>query len=789
MLDIKKVAVLGSGVMGSQIAAHLANAGIPSYMFDLNQEASEKGHEFSVKVKPAAFFSKKDSKMVTPCNYDTDLEKLRECDWVIEVIGERIEWKHDLFAKITPYLKEDALLTSNTSSLTTGELTAKMDDSLKKRFFITHFFNPPRYLRLLELIKADKTDENIYEEFAKFGEDKLGKTIVYAKNTPGFVANRIGVYGMMLTMQLQEKYKMPLNMVDKFTGTLIGRAKSATYRTADVVGLDTLVNVANSLYERCTDDADRDIFVVPEYLKGMLEKGYLGQKTKKGFFFRDKKEKKTYEINFSDLEYVEQNKKKYDSFGVAKGYVDMNRRLNSLVRTDDVAGDFMTELLVKSSMYAAARVPEIADTIIEIDNGIINGFGWTIGPFEVFDAIGVEYAAKKYKSWGLTVPPLVQKLLDKGYDKFYKIEGGKRFYFDFDKADYVAEETSEKLIKLDYIKQATGVIEKNWCSSLIDLGDGVAGLEFHSILQSEMNPVDGSIIDMLTRAPKVVEKEGFKGLVVGHQGTHFSAGANLAMISEIAKMKLWPVLEHITRSFQKANQGMRFAKFPVVSAPFSLALGGGYEMISSADKVVASAETYMGLVEVGAGLIPGGAGTLRLLMNFQDQLNPQPAGWGKPASGPFPVVQKAFETIGFAKVATSAKEAYKMGYLRPHDTFVMNQSQQIFHAKQAVLELADGYEAPEMREDLHLPGPTGLTVFEQSVAEFVEKKMISEYDGHVALKLANILTGGTLTTGVNRLNENDILELEVEAFLSLAGEQKSQDRMNHLLKTGKPLRN
>ena len=789
MLHINKVAVLGSGVMGSQIAAHLANAGIPSYMFDLTMEACTKGYEFSKTVKPAAFFTKKEAKKITLCDYTNDLEKLKECDWVIEVIGEKIEWKYDLYSKITPFLKEDALLTSNTSSLTTGELTKHMDSGLKKRFFITHFFNPPRYLKLLELVKGEETDEQIYSEFATFGEDVLGKNIVYAKNTPGFVANRVGVYGMMLTMQLQQKYKIPLNMVDKFTGTLIGRPKSATFRTADVVGLDTFINVANSLYERCTEDPERDLFVVPEFLTKMQEKGYLGQKTKKGFFYRDKQAKKTYEIDIHTLEYVEAEKKKYDAFGVAKGYVDMTRRLHSLTRCDDIAGQFMTELLIKSSMYAAARVPEIADNIIQLDNGIMNGFGWTIGPFEVFDAIGVKYAAEKYKSWGMKLPTLVEKLLAKGYDRFYKIEHGKRYYFDIETESYVAEDLSEKVIKLDYIKQATGVIERNWCASLIDIGDGVACLQFHSILQSEMNPVDGSIMDMLKRAPKLVEKEGFKGMVLGHQGTHFSAGANLAMIVEIARMKMWPVIKMITEGFQSANQALRFAPFPVVSAPFSLTLGGGYEMISAADKVVASAETYMGLVEVGAGVIPGGGGCLRLLSNRQDALNSGKGGWGQKSSGPFPVAQKAFETMGFAKVATSAKEAYELGYLRPQDSVVMNQAQQIYHAKQAVLELSEGYTAPEERDDLHLTGEAGRLVFEQSIGEYIRKGLISEYDAHVAGKLVNIITGGNRTNGINRLTETDILELEAEAFLSLCGEKKTQDRMDHLLKTGKPLRN
>ncbi|MCB0278697.1 MAG: hypothetical protein KDD94_04295, partial [Calditrichaeota bacterium] len=550
----------------------------------------------------------------------------------------------------------------------------------------------------------------------------------------------------------------------------------------------TMANVAQSLYDRCTDDSERDIFKVPDFIKSMLEKKLLGQKTRKGFFYRDKEKNITYNINFETLEYEIPKKVKYDSFKVARDQVKMNRRLHALVRCDDNAGQFMAELIIRSAMYAAARIPEIADDIIQIDNGLINGFGWDFGIFEVLDAIGVQFAVDKMKSYGKAIPPIVDKLLNKGYDKFYKIVDGKRYYFDLS-GDYKIEEADERIIKLDYIKKAKGVIEKNWCASLIDIGDGVACLQFHSIIQPEMHPIDGSVIDMLQRAPKLVEREGMKGMVLGHQGVHFSAGANLALILEIAKMKMWPIMTKIAGDLQSVNQGMRFAPFPVVSAPFSLSLGGGYEMLSSADKVVAAAETYMGLVEVGVGVVPGGGGCLRLMMNWQDYLNKTDAGWGKANSGPFPVAQKAFETIGFARVSTSAKEAYGLGYLRAHDEIIMNQSQQIARAKAVVLELAKDYQAPTMRDDLMAAGESGRLVFEQTIEEYKRKGQISEHDGLIAKKLANILTGGQKANGIRRLSENDFLELEVEAFVSLCGEKKTQERMAYMLKTGKPLRN
>ncbi len=788
-MKIKTVAVLGTGVMGSQIAAHLANAGIPSYNFDLTADISQKGADFAKTVKPAAYFTKRDAKLVTVCNYETDLEKLRECDWVIEVIGERLEWKHDLYSKIQPYLKKDAVLTSNTSSIPIPQLTEHFPAELKKRFFITHFFNPPRYLKLLELIASEETDQALLAEVARFGEDQLGKTIVYGKNTPGFVANRIGMFGIMLTIELQQKYRIPIHMIDKFTGRLVGRPKSATFRTADVVGLDTMINVANSLYAGCENDPDRDRFKVPAFLQTMADKGLLGQKTKQGFFTKDRETKEIKSINFETLEYEKQKKIKYDAFRVAKDQDDMTKRLRALVRCDDTAGLFMHDLMIESVMYAAARVPEIADDIIQIDNALKTGFGWDIGPFEVLDSIGVEYAAKEFKQMGKSVPVFVEKLLNKGYESFYKLDKGVLHYFDFKTEAYIAQPKDERIINIDYVKKATGVIERNWCSSLVDIGDGVACLQFHSILQKEMNPVDGSVLDMLKRAPKLVEREGFKGMVLGHQGVHFSAGANLQMILGLAKMKMYPFVEQITEDFQEVNQGLRFAPFPVVAAPFSLTLGGGFEMISSTDKVIASAETYMGLVEVGVGVIPGGGGCLRLLMNWQDQLNPSNAGWGKKTMGPFPVVQKAFETIAYAKVTMSGKEGYQYGYLRPHDEIVMNQSHQIAKAKNEVIKLSENYVTPIMREDLHLPGLSGRLVIEQSVSELIGKKVISEYDGHIGNKLAHILTGGDLTNGINRLNEDQILELEREAFMSLIAEKKTQDRISHMLKTGKPLRN
>ena len=612
--EIKKVAVLGAGVMGSQIAAHLTNAGIDVLLFDLNQDLTKKGLNFASKIKPAAFYNPKTSDMISICDYEKDLGRIAEVDWVIEAIAEKLEWKKDLYNKILPNLKKTAIISSNTSGISIDNLVGDMPDSFQKNFLITHFFNPPRYLRLLELIKGEKTDDSVFKKMSKFGTDVLGKGIVIGKDTPNFIGNRIGIYGMMKTLELSRKYKLVIEEVDKLTGPIVGRPKSATYRTADIVGLDTFVHVASTSYDNLLEDEEREIFKAPDYLNKMLEAGMLGQKVKQGFY--KKVGKDILSLDIDSFKYTPQKKVRFDSFRVAKGFGDIPGRLKALVYHDDNASLFLWELMISTFCYALNRIPEIADNIYDIDNAMMWGYGWEIGVFESWDAIGLKISVERMRDENLKVPELLKKMLDKGVDSFYKIIDGKNNYYDFKTEQYKPIPVDEREINLPLIRKNVGVVDKNWCSSIIDIGDEVAVLQFHSIPQPEYNPIDASILEMLMMAPEIVKHFGFKGLIIGHQGMHFSAGANLFMILELIKGKMWSKVEEVAKVLQDSIQNLRFAPFPVVMAPRGIAVGGGYEVQGAGDVRVAYTELYTGLVEAGVGVVPAGGGCLRLLLTI-----------------------------------------------------------------------------------------------------------------------------------------------------------------------------
>ncbi len=777
--QIKKVAVLGSGVMGSQICAHLSNAGIPSLAFDLTLELAQKGIDAAMKLKPAAFYDVATEKLITRCSYDEHLELLRDADWVIEAIAERVDLKQSLFKKILPFLKATAIVSSNTSGISIREMTAGQPDNFKKRFLVTHFFNPPRYMRLLELVGGEPTDPAVMQSIADFCENTLGKGIVHAKDTPNFIANRIGVYGMMLTIRLTRDMRLTVEEVDKLTGPILGRPKSATYRTADVVGLDTLAHVVKTSYDKSTDADERKIFEVPDFLSRMIEKGWLGQKTKAGFYRKVGNDILT--LDFDSLEYRPQKKVLFDGYRVAKGYGFLPDKIKALAYSEDRSGRFTWELLSQTLIYAARCIPDAADDIVNIDNALKWGFGWSLGPFEMWDAIGVERSVRKMEMEGKKVPAPVKAMLDSGIGSFYSGDHERKTYFDFKTLQSVPFPKKPNVIVVPSPRNASRVLAKNWCASIVDIGDGVACLQFHSVLQPDMNPIDGSIITMLYKALEIVPRRGFKGLVIGHQGANFSVGANLALILKLAEDKNWTMLEDVSKSFQDVCQRLKYAPFPVVSAPFNLCLGGGFEIAAAAHRIVASAELYCGAVEVGVGLIPGAGGTLRVLENFVHAMAP-----GRP--GPFPPAQKAFETIGFGRVSMSAKEAVGLGYLRTDDEIVMNADQLIFRAKQSVLRLAEKYRVVEPLA-VTLPGQYGRLVFENTIDGFVKAGTISSYDAHIGKKLAFVLTGGDRANPAVTVDEQYLLDLEREAFVSLAGEKLSQDRMAYMLKTGKPLRN
>ncbi len=776
---IEKAAVLGSGVMGAQIAGQLANAGIPSLLFDINQELAEQGIKNLTTLKPAPLFNKKNTSLITPCNYDEHIEKISEADWVLEAVAEKIEIKHAVYENILQHLKETSILTSNTSGIPLKDLIKVMPDNLKQRFMITHFFNPPRYMYLLELVKGEHTLDDIYSAMAEFGEDVLGKGIVHAKDTPNFIGNRIGVFSMGVTFHTAVKQGLTVEEVDKITGTIVGRPKSATFRTADVVGLDTMINVSKTTYENVPDDEEREMFAIPKILEKLVDDGRLGQKTKAGFY--KKTEEGILSVDMNSGQYKPQKKVRFDGFRLAKDHASTAGKIKALAYSDDKAGKFFWETLARGLIYSANRIPEISDDIINIDNAIKWGFGWEMGPFETWDMIGVNESVERMQAEGRTVPQWVLDMLAKGINKFYQSENGIPTFYDVLSSEKKQLPSKPKEINLYSQKIAGNLIHKDWSASLIDLEDGVLNVVFHSALQPALNPIDGSLIETINKGLDLVEKGDFIGMVIGHQGQNFCAGANLALILEACETENWEALEFAIKTMQDTTQRIRFCKGPVVAAPFALTLGGGVEIAAPAAARVAGAELYMGLVEVGVGLIPGAGGNLRIILNLMGDSSSRVGGFQK--------VQKAFENVGFAKVSFSADMAINMGYLLDTDEIVMNKAQLISRAKQKVLDLANGYEPPKYREDLKLPGAGGRTAMHMALKGYKMQGKISEHDEMIGQKLAFVLTGGDEAGLTKTVDEQYLLDIEREVFVSLCGEKLSQDRIRHMLKTGKPLRN
>ncbi len=781
MKSINKVAVLGTGIMGSQIAAHLSNAKVPVYAFDISQEVAEKGIRFAEKLKPAPFYNPRTIDLITPMNYDDHLEKIAECDWVIEAISERLDWKQGLYEKVIPHLKSDAILTTNTSGISISDLAAQIPADIRQRFFITHFFNPPRYMKLLEIIPHEDTDSENIRMMIPFFEEVLGKGIVWAKDTPNFVANRIGVYGMMVTLEEARKRKLSVEDVDLLTGTLIGHPKSATFRTADVVGLDTLAFVAKNAYDKCPDDPERDVFKIPDYLQKMIDNGWLGQKSGKGFYQKVGKGK-IHSLDIDTLEYTPQQKKKFSGVRLAKQFVNPGEKIKALARSEDVAGEFTWEVFARTLTYCASLVGEIADDIVNIDRAMKWGFGWEMGPFEIWDTLGVEKSLARMKGDGKRIPGWVDQMVSSGNGSFYTWSAnGVQLYWDVKEMAYKPVPIHKKAVTFNILKKSGNLIRKNWSGSVVDLGDGIAGVEFHSVLKPELNPIDGSVMETMQFARDWVEENKYKGLVISGDSVHFSAGANLNLILFAAYRKDWDGIENLTRQMQDVLQGLRFAPFPVIAAPYGMALGGGFEIIGACDRIVAAAELYCGLVEVGVGLIPGGGGNLRMLSNLTEKIKTH-------VPGAFPIVQKAFETIGFAKVSSSAKHAQSLGYLRKGDSIVINRDHLLYEAKQVALQMSENYEPPEVQK-FKLPGVSGRLVLDSSIKGFIKAGKISEHDGFIASKLAYVLTGGEKGGPFSPVDEQYLLDIEREVFVSLCGEEKTIQRIKYMLKKGKPLRN
>jgi 3-hydroxyacyl-CoA dehydrogenase len=624
------------------------------------------------------------------------------------------------------------------------------------------------------------TEAGIVKNVSEFCENVLGKGVVLAKDTANFIANRIGVFSMMLTLKLAQQMNLTVEEVDKLTGQITGRPKSATFRTADVVGLDTLAHVTNTVYEKCPQDEKRNIFKVPEVLKQLLKKGAQGAKSRKGFYQKIGKE--ILSLDFETLEYVPQKKVEFEGYNIAKRKISTTEKIAALAYSNDMAGKFFWELIADTLIYAANRIPEIADNIISVDNALKWGFGWELGPFETWDALGVENSVKRMQAENKEIPQSVEKMLSLGRKSFYEFKKREITYFDLIDLKPKQYPDRPKCIDLKKEKQCGKLLKESSSANLIDLGDGIACIEFASNIQPQMNPIDASIVGLLNEAVEFIPANGYKGLLVSSKGQNFTAGANLSMIWDFCKNRDYASIERTSRLFQDTCQNLKFAPFPVVAAPHNLCLGGGFEIIGAVDKIVACAELYCGAVEVAIGLIPGAGGNLRLLLNWLDRLAPL-------KTGPFPPVQKAFEAIGYAKVSTSAKHAVSLGYLTFDDKIVVNPEHVLWEAKQVCLEMSKDYQTPKEREDIFLPGEGGRIAIETTIDGFIKAGTISPHDGLIAKKLAYVLTGGDKGSPHNPVSEQYLLDIEAEAFLSLATEKLTQDRIEFMLKTGRPLRN
>lgn len=804
---IKKVAVLGSGVMGSRIACHFANIGVEVLLLDIVpgelQPAEEakgltlesksvrnrivnQSLETAIKTNPSPIFSKRTLKWITTGNFEDDMAGIASADWVIEVVVERLDIKKLVFDRVEQHRKAGTLVTSNTSGIPIHLMAEGRSDDFKAHFCGTHFFNPPRYLRLLEVIPTSQTKRDVVDFLMHYGDRFLGKTTVLCKDTPAFIGNRIGVYSMLALTHLVDQLGLTVGEVDKFTGPAMGHPKSATFRTADVVGLDTLVNVANGLAENATGDEAAGVFQLPAYLQHMVEKKWLGEKSGQGFYKKVKDDKGNSEIlalDLKTLEYRKQEKVKAETLEATKSVDDIRKRMKVYEQGNDKAGSFFRAMHYPLFEYVSRRVPEITDEFFRIDDAMRAGFGWELGPFEVWDALGVKETLDKVKAEEKRIPghsgevaEWVREMLDAGNDSFYRIENGIRHYYDIRSKSYKPIPGTEGFIVLDHIREQK-TVWKNSGVTVTDLGDGILNAEIHT----KMNTIGGDVIQGLHKAIDLAEKD-FRGLVIGNDGANFSAGANIGMIFMMAVEQDYDELNMAVKTFQDTSMRLRYSAIPVVAAPFALTLGGGCEFSMHADFVQLHAETYMGLVEFGVGVIPGGGGSKEFALRASDEM--------KEGQIEQQVLRDRFLTIGQAKVSTSALEAFDLGYLQAGKYAIsMNRSRLLADAKAKAIELAEaGYTQPIPRKDIKVLGKQGLGIVYVGANSMRSGNYISEHDQKISEKLGWVLCGGVLSSPTE-VSEQYLLDLEREAFLSLCGERKTLERIQHMLTKGKPLRN
>ncbi|RSK49315.1 3-hydroxyacyl-CoA dehydrogenase/enoyl-CoA hydratase family protein [Hymenobacter rigui] len=798
---IKKVAVLGSGVMGSRIACHFANIGVQVLLLDIApkellpaEEAKglkldnpavknrivNSSLQAAVAANPSPLYRKADAARIKTGNFDDNLKDIAGCDWTIEVVVERLDIKKSLFERVEQYRKPGTLITSNTSGIPIHMMTEGRSDDFRKHFCGTHFFNPPRYLKLLEIIPTPETDKSVVDFLMHYGDLYLGKTTVLAKDTPAFIANRVGVFAIMDVVQVMSELGLTVEEVDKLTGPVIGHAKSATFRTSDVVGLDTMINVANGLAQNLPNDEAKHVFQLPDFIKKMAENKWLGDKTAQGFYKKVKGAGGKSEIQALDLntlEYKPSQKVKFATLEATKPIEKLADRFKVLAGGKDKAGDFYRKTFAGLFAYVSNRIPEITDSLYKIDDALRAGFGWDLGPFETWDALGVQKGLELAKAEGKTVAPWVEEMVAAGHTAFYKVsEAGVKQFYDIESKSYQAIPGMENFIILDNLRATGKVLWKNAGASVLDMGDGILNVEFHS----KMNALGSDVIQGLLKGVELAEKD-FRGLVVGNDAPNFSAGANLGLVYMFALDQEYDELNLMIAQFQQAMMRMRYSSIPVVGAPHGLALGGGCELNLHCDRVVAAAETYMGLVEFGVGLIPGGGGTkemtLRTALKYEE---------GEPE---YNLLRNAFMTVSTAKVSTSAHEAFDLGFLRRGDEVVVNSNRVLAQAKAAAIELAeDGYTQPLQKTNIKVQGKGALGMFLTGVHAMKEGRYISDHDVKIANKLAYIMCGGDLSSPTE-VSEQYLLDLEREAFLSLTGERKTLERIQSILTTGKPLRN
>lgn len=791
---IKKIAVLGSGVMGSRIACHFANIGIEVLLLDivplqatedqLKQPAFRNkivndSLQAAIKQNPSPVYSQKVLKRITTGNFDDDMQRIADCDWVMEVVVENLTIKQQLFDKVDKHRKQGTLVTSNTSGIPIALMSEGRSEDFRRHFCGTHFFNPPRYLRLLEIIPGPDTEKSVIDFLMNYGDRYLGKTTVLCKDTPAFIANRVGVFGMMAVLKVMEEMQFSIAQVEALTGPIYGRPKSATFRTADVVGIDTFVKVAQNTYAACPDDESRDIFQIPAYINTLVENKWLGDKSGQGFFKKVKNAQGQSEIltlDLNTLEYQPSTKAKFAALDAAKPIDNLKDRIRTLHATGDKASEFYNKLNALVFKYVSHRIPEIADELYKIDDAMRAGFGWELGPFEIWDVLGVEKFVAWMEQHGTAPASWVKEMLQKGYKSFYLVENGKRKYYDARSGGYVLIPGMDAFIILDNYR-AQKPVWQNSGATLHDIGDGILNLEFHT----KMNVVGSEILEGIQKSIDIAEKN-YRGLVIGNDAANFSAGANIAMMLMLAIEQEFDELDMAIRVFQNTVARIRFSGIPVAVAPHGLTLGGGCEMTMHADVAVAAAETYIGLVEVGAGLIPAGGGTKELALRASEKYFK--------GDIEIPTLQEMSLNIAMAKVATSAREAFEFGLLRNGiDKEVINGARLIAEAKKQVLSLADaGYVQPKPKSDIRVLGRSALGSFYVGIASMRMSGYISEYDEKIAKKVAYVISGGDLSMPTE-VNEQYLLDLEREAFLSLLGERKTLERMQHILKTGKPLRN